>query len=157
MLAGVSAEYYVRLKRGRDRNPSEQVLDALARVLGLEQESRDYVASPVASLRGSAADQLDNPRLIRLVGELPLKSPDFDRLWARHDVRAKTNGTKRIHSPTVGEVTVTWEGLALTSTPGQLLVTYLAEPGTGSNEKLQRVAALAADYDDAVVTLEPSS
>ena len=29
-LAGISADYYLRLEQGRDRNPSAQVLDALA-------------------------------------------------------------------------------------------------------------------------------
>jgi len=31
LLAGISAEYYLRLERGRAQNPSPQVLDALAR------------------------------------------------------------------------------------------------------------------------------
>jgi transcriptional regulator with XRE-family HTH domain len=31
MLAGVSADYYIRLEQGRDQHPSPQVLDALAR------------------------------------------------------------------------------------------------------------------------------
>src|SRR6202012_276540 len=30
MLAGISADYYLRLEQGRDRNPSVQVLEALA-------------------------------------------------------------------------------------------------------------------------------
>ena len=33
MLAGISAEYYLRMELGLDKNPSDQVLDALARVL----------------------------------------------------------------------------------------------------------------------------
>jgi transcriptional regulator with XRE-family HTH domain len=33
MLAGISADYYLRLERGRDKNPSRQVLESLARVL----------------------------------------------------------------------------------------------------------------------------
>src|SRR5262249_40820830 len=33
LLAGVSEAYLVRLEQGRDRHPSEQVLDALARAL----------------------------------------------------------------------------------------------------------------------------
>jgi transcriptional regulator with XRE-family HTH domain len=33
LLAGISVDYYLRLERGRDRNPSAQVLDAIARVL----------------------------------------------------------------------------------------------------------------------------
>jgi transcriptional regulator with XRE-family HTH domain len=36
MLAGISADYYLRLEQGRDRNPSVQVLESLARVLRLD-------------------------------------------------------------------------------------------------------------------------
>ncbi|MGN8027951.1 helix-turn-helix transcriptional regulator [Microbacterium sp. 22242] len=43
MLAGISADYYLRLERGRDANPSVQVLDALARVLLLDDIERDYL------------------------------------------------------------------------------------------------------------------
>jgi transcriptional regulator with XRE-family HTH domain len=43
MLAGISAEYYLRLEQGRDRNPSVQVLEALARVLQLDAESAAYL------------------------------------------------------------------------------------------------------------------
>jgi transcriptional regulator with XRE-family HTH domain len=38
MLAGISADYYLRLERGRDRNPSPQVLEALGRVLRVDDE-----------------------------------------------------------------------------------------------------------------------
>lgn len=38
MLAGISADYYLRLERGRDRNPSVQVLEAIARVLHLDDD-----------------------------------------------------------------------------------------------------------------------
>ncbi|MFD9733156.1 helix-turn-helix domain-containing protein [Umezawaea sp. NPDC059074] len=44
LLAGISAEYYLRLERGRDRNPSTQVLDALAAVLQLDAESAAHLA-----------------------------------------------------------------------------------------------------------------
>ena len=43
MLAGVSADYYLRLEQGRDRNPSEQVVRALARVLQLDDDATDYL------------------------------------------------------------------------------------------------------------------
>ena len=39
MLAGVSVDYYVRLEQGRDTHPSEQVLDALARALRLDDDA----------------------------------------------------------------------------------------------------------------------
>ncbi|MCV7227295.1 helix-turn-helix domain-containing protein [Mycolicibacterium komossense] len=43
LLAGISADYYLRLERGRDRNPSVQVLQSLARVLQLDDENLSYL------------------------------------------------------------------------------------------------------------------
>jgi transcriptional regulator with XRE-family HTH domain len=43
MLAGISADYYLRLERGRDAHPSVQVLEALARVLRLDDVERAYL------------------------------------------------------------------------------------------------------------------
>lgn len=43
MLAGISSDYYLRLEQGRDRNPSVQVLEALARVLQLDQTASAYL------------------------------------------------------------------------------------------------------------------
>jgi transcriptional regulator with XRE-family HTH domain len=43
LLAGISADYYLRLERGRDKNPSVQVLDSLARVLHLDELEQEYL------------------------------------------------------------------------------------------------------------------
>src|SRR3954451_3150761 len=43
MLAGISSDYYLRLEQGRDRNPSAQVLDALAEVLRLDADATAYL------------------------------------------------------------------------------------------------------------------
>ncbi|MFF4578827.1 helix-turn-helix transcriptional regulator [Streptomyces sp. NPDC001389] len=42
-LSGVSVDYYVRLEQGRATQPSEQVLDALARVLVLDETERGHL------------------------------------------------------------------------------------------------------------------
>ncbi|WP_062214098.1 helix-turn-helix transcriptional regulator [Streptomyces sp. NBRC 109706] len=42
-LSGVSVDYYVRLEQGRATQPSEQVLDALARVLRLDETEREHL------------------------------------------------------------------------------------------------------------------
>ncbi|MDJ0362499.1 helix-turn-helix transcriptional regulator [Rhodococcus sp. H29-C3] len=42
-LSGVSVDYYVRLEQGRATEPSEQVLDALARVLELDDTEREHL------------------------------------------------------------------------------------------------------------------
>lgn len=60
LLAGISADYYLRLERGRDRNPSAQVLDSIARVLHLDDEH-------VAHLRTLVTEPM-RPR-----GRCPLK------------------------------------------------------------------------------------
>jgi transcriptional regulator with XRE-family HTH domain len=44
-LAGISVDYYLRLEQGRDRNPSPQVLEALARVFGLDATATRYLLS----------------------------------------------------------------------------------------------------------------
>ncbi|WP_026119515.1 helix-turn-helix domain-containing protein [Nocardiopsis ganjiahuensis] len=48
MLAGISADYYLRLERGRDRNPSVQVLESIARVLRLDDDHFAHLLSLVA-------------------------------------------------------------------------------------------------------------
>jgi transcriptional regulator with XRE-family HTH domain len=42
-LAGISSDYYLRLEQGRDRHPSVQVLEALARVLQLDPGAAEYL------------------------------------------------------------------------------------------------------------------
>ncbi len=42
-LAGISAEYYLRLEKGRSTRPSDQVLHALASALDLDAGSRAYL------------------------------------------------------------------------------------------------------------------
>ena len=51
MLAGISADYYMRLERGRDKNPSAQVLAALARVLRLDDVEHRYLLDLAAPTR----------------------------------------------------------------------------------------------------------
>jgi transcriptional regulator with XRE-family HTH domain len=48
MLAGIAAELLQRLEQGRDRNPSMQVLQAVARVLRLDDDA--YVLGRAAGL-----------------------------------------------------------------------------------------------------------
>ncbi|MER7986771.1 helix-turn-helix transcriptional regulator [Streptomyces noursei] len=234
-LAGVSADYYVRLEQGRERNPSVQVVEALARALQLDDEATDHVhrlatpapacvrsrgrgrarseevspvllqlmttwhrtpavvlgrrltvlahnslgralfaghthsgdlvrlvfldpdarafypdwervaANTVSGLRTAAGADPDDPELIAMVGELSLKSAEFRRLWARHDVRQKTHETKRFGHPLVGELILAYESLTVNSAPGQQLVVYQAAPGSPSEEALALLGSLAAD------------
>ena len=42
-LAGVSGPYYARLEQGRDRHPSPQILDAIGRALGLDEQAAAHL------------------------------------------------------------------------------------------------------------------
>lgn len=57
-LAGISSEYYLRLEQGRDKNPSAQILDAIARALQLDIKGTEYLHR-LASPPGSRREQLD--------------------------------------------------------------------------------------------------
>ncbi|MFC6887079.1 MULTISPECIES: helix-turn-helix domain-containing protein [Actinomadura] len=45
LLAGVSPSYYTRIEQGRDRHPSREILEALARALRLDDTERSYLWS----------------------------------------------------------------------------------------------------------------
>ena len=64
MLAGVSADYYVRLEQGRDQHPSEGVIEALGRALLLDDDA-------IAHLRGLATPTARRRRAPRRPERVP--------------------------------------------------------------------------------------
>lgn len=232
-LAGISADYYLRLEQGRDRNPSPQVLEAVARVFGLDDAATAYLlalagvrptaraqrstlgrgrvptgtlqflevvglpafvedrafdvlaanalateldpgiragenrlrtmfldptatarypdwerqmAGMVAAFRASIGPDVDDPSVVRLVGELSLGSEPFRRLWARHDVRAPSGAAVRMWHPEVGDLELRREKLGVGGTDGQLLVVHHAEPGSASAHALALLGSLATSH-----------
>ncbi|WP_329137436.1 helix-turn-helix domain-containing protein [Streptomyces sp. NBC_00670] len=106
----------------------------------------DRKASDMVSfLRMDAGRHPDDPRLSALVGELSVKSEEFRRLWATHDVKEKSHGAKRIRHPLVGELTLSFETFRLVDDADQSFVTYHAEPGSPSAEALRLLASWGAD------------
>ncbi|MFE4048883.1 helix-turn-helix domain-containing protein [Streptomyces sp. YIM B13518] len=226
MLAGISSDYYLRLEQGRDRNPSTQVLDALARVLRLddtatgylhqltaprprtrrrprrrtvppataqllraiglpafvtdrsldviaanalatalvpgirvgENRLRSFFLDPaeqalhtdwahtasrcVAGFRRRLGSDVDDPRVVRIVGELSLASEEFRRVWARHDVRLPGGGPIGMNHPQVGRLNLTMSKLDVDGPDGMALALYHAEPGTEDAERLALLASL---------------
>jgi transcriptional regulator with XRE-family HTH domain len=100
-------------------------------------------------LRSAAARWPDDPELEALVGELSVKSNEFVRAWARHEVREKMHGTKKFHHPLVGELTLLYETLALPDEPEQHLVTYTAQADAESQTALDLLASIAAQQGSA--------
>jgi transcriptional regulator with XRE-family HTH domain len=225
-LAGVSVDYYVRLEQGRDIHPSDQVLDAIANALRLNEDERTHLnalvrprprarrrrpervrptlqrlldridvpamiigrrmdvlafnplagaltagfrernmlrhvfldesardlypewdavaAETVGFLRLAAGADPDDAQLIELVGELSVRSEDFRRLWARHDVRSKTAGLKRFEHPQIGPLELNYECFNLPDSD-QVMVTYTAAPG--SETALTLLSTLCGEQD----------
>jgi len=229
MLAGLSTQYYTRLEQGRDRNPSSQVLDALAGALELDGAARGHLhslvepahrrrarprrearlrpgvrqllqqwdahpalvtgpvfevvaanalatalnaafaekrnlvrflfldafsrdvyqdwdkvaAEAVSGLRGLAGHDPDDPALKELVGELAVVSPEFRRLWARHDVSVKTTGRKRFNNPLVGPIALNYETFAINGASQQTLTVYAADRGSRDEQALLLLQSIA--------------
>ncbi|MGW1811360.1 helix-turn-helix domain-containing protein [Streptomyces sp. NPDC002078] len=55
MLAGISSDYYLRLEQGRDRNPSVQVLQAIAGVLRLDADATAHLVGLAQDRPGPGA------------------------------------------------------------------------------------------------------
>ncbi|MET8447333.1 helix-turn-helix domain-containing protein [Streptomyces sp. NPDC005209] len=106
-----------------------------------EQKAIDIVCA----LRMDAGCYPDDPRLSALVGELSVKSADFRRLWATHDVKEKSHGVKRLHHPLVGELSLNFESFRLPDDSDQSLLTYHAEPGSPSADGLRLLASWGRD------------
>jgi transcriptional regulator with XRE-family HTH domain len=232
LLAGISVEYYIQLERGTVRGVSEDVLEAIARALRLDDVERTHLfdlvhaakqrpsrrrrtpervrprvqrvldtitgsaafvrngrldiltanrlgyalysevfANPdrpanlarfifldrrshhfygdwdgiadaaVGNLRAQAGRDPYDRDLTDLVGELSMRSEEFRVRWAAHDGRQYRSGTQPFRHPLVGDLTLSYEALELTADIGQTLIVYTAQPGTPSQQALNRLAS----------------
>jgi transcriptional regulator with XRE-family HTH domain len=102
----------------------------------LHRQWHDEAALAVASLRYTAAQYPDDRLLAELIGDLSINSPEFARLWARHDVRLCSSGTKKLHHPEVGDLDLHYEILHLPDSHGQRLLTHTATEGSPAADAL---------------------
>jgi transcriptional regulator with XRE-family HTH domain len=124
----------------------------LVRAVFLDSELRNFVGdweeiahSAVARLRALVGPDVNDPRLVEVVGELLVHSEEFRRLWARHDIQVSTPRTHNFNHPVVGPIELKPERLAIIGAVGQVLIVHHAEPGSQSERALSLLAALAAD------------
>ncbi|MYV54600.1 helix-turn-helix transcriptional regulator [Streptomyces sp. SID3212] len=104
------------------------------------------VETLIAGLRSTVGPEVEDPRLMALVGELAVKSPAFARIWSRHDVRPLSGGgTHHMRHPAVGELELAYDKFAVNGTDGLTLVIYHAEPGSSTEQSLALLSTLAAD------------
>ena len=122
-----------------------------ARYTFLDPRSADFypdwnlaARTGVALLRAEAGRRPDDRVLTELIGELTTRSERFSALWAAHDVRRHTSGTKNFHHRVVGDLTLDYETLELPGDDGLALISYTAAPGSTSHQALQFLASWAA-------------
>jgi transcriptional regulator with XRE-family HTH domain len=232
-LAGLSVDYYVRLEQGRAVNPSDEVLDAIAHVLALDETERMHLhrlgrpgrrrqradqhgevvrdgiahllagldnlpvyvlgrsldvigwtsvgaalwddlgsrrraernlarlvfsdaatrallpdwakvaSETVGLLRLASGRSPGDTRLAALIEDLASEHETFRRMWADHDVASMTSGTRRFRHPVVGDLTLSFEALAVPDDASQMLVIYSALPGSPADRSLKLLAAWA--------------
>ncbi|WP_181038823.1 helix-turn-helix transcriptional regulator [Arthrobacter sp. Y81] len=114
------------------------------RAADLYPDWRAIAATTVAMLRTETGRKPHDRELNELVGELTTRSGLFAALWAGHDVRIHTTGTKRFHHPVAGDLSLQYETLDLPGDEGQTLFTFTAEPGSASANALAFLASWAA-------------
>lgn len=134
----------------------DEVLDGpgrsnLARYQFLDDRAHDFYPDweaaadvVVAILRTEAARDPRDKELHDLIGELSTQSDEFRTRWGKHNVRRHGSGTKHFHHHLVGEITLSYEGMELTSDPGLSFLIYTAEAGSPSQERLDLLASWAA-------------
>lgn len=122
-----------------------------ARYLFLDPRSRDFypdwesvARESVSAMRLLAGQDPGDRHLTALVGELATRSPEFRTWWGSHTVRTHTAGTKRIVHPVVGEMTLGYQTLTVSSASKVRVATYLAEPGTPSADALDLLRSWTA-------------
>jgi transcriptional regulator with XRE-family HTH domain len=110
-------------------------------------EGPEFRSRVVTGLRSALARYPADPAVTGLIGELLDGSPEFARLWERHDVRAEPTLRKTFRHPVVGDVTVDCDSLALLECD-QSLVLYSAPKGSRDAEALELLSVLGPAASD---------
>jgi transcriptional regulator with XRE-family HTH domain len=101
----------------------------------------EVAAETVAHLQRLSVER--DSRTEQLVGSLAVASPDFARLWGRHDVRAGVTPRKAFHHREAGTFELEPQVLTLAASR-QTLCVYRAEPGSRGADALVLLATIAA-------------
>ncbi|GAB3588357.1 helix-turn-helix transcriptional regulator [Amycolatopsis endophytica] len=124
--------------------------DNLLRMIFLDPFAREFYRDwdkaaevAVGNLRASSARFPGDRRIEAVLGEISARSPVFASLWARYEVRPRTHEDKVFRHPRIGELRVHYEALAVTSSPGQHLSVYTAEPGSSAQDAFVLLRRLA--------------
>jgi transcriptional regulator with XRE-family HTH domain len=97
----------------------------------------------VTQLRAEAGRRPDDNELNTLIGQLSSRSPQFAALWATHNVRWHTTGSKQFHHRVAGDLTLDYEAMELAAEPGHTLITFTAPADSPAEQALAFLASWA--------------
>ncbi|GII34698.1 helix-turn-helix transcriptional regulator [Planotetraspora mira] len=103
-------------------------------------------ADATAMLRFTAGRYPDDRRISQLIGEL-MSGEDFRRVWGQHHVYKLMCAPKRYHHHVAGDFMLSFQVLALTTSPDQNLCAYTAKSGSPSASALRLLAEWAKAND----------
>ncbi|WP_028280283.1 helix-turn-helix transcriptional regulator [Arthrobacter sp. H5] len=128
----------------RERNLARWIiLDPAA--MELFRDWKAVAAETVAALRVDVGRHPNDPQTNQLVGELAVTSEQFRQWWAGHRVTTRSFGSLRLHHPTVGELELDFESLALPDDSDQILRIFSAKPGSPSEDALRLLSSWGHD------------
>jgi transcriptional regulator with XRE-family HTH domain len=142
-LAAALVTDFSRIPEKHRNYPRLLFTEPLMRSLYAHWETAAQVT--VAQLRREAARYPEDPRLIALIGELSMRDRQFAQWWGDHRIAARTEGTKTLIHPVVGQVTLDCDTLTTTD-PDQHMTVWTAAPGTPAHDSLRILASWAADH-----------
>ncbi|MGW4382459.1 helix-turn-helix transcriptional regulator [Kitasatospora sp. NPDC004531] len=125
--------------------------DNLARMVFLDPAGRAFYQdwdraadACAAELRAAWGHDPDSPRITEVVDTLCARSPEFAELWARHEVKGKTQQAKNLLHPEVGALEIRFSAFTVNGAPHQQLVVYQAEPASATAAAFAELAARTA-------------
>jgi transcriptional regulator with XRE-family HTH domain len=105
----------------------------------------DVTRLAIAQLRMHNCAHPDDATLSALIDELSAGYPQFRRWWADHHVAARGTGTKQLHHPVVGDLTLDWNAVTWGAQPDLQIIVWTAEVNSPSSDGLRLLAGWTAE------------
>ena len=102
-------------------------------------------------LRRDSSSHPNDRLLNELIGELTVKSDEFQEWWPKHKVYECSFGSKQLMHPLVGHLTIDYETFPVPGEPDQQLFLYTAQTGSPSEDAPRILASWRSEV------AEPSS
>ncbi|MFI7011330.1 helix-turn-helix transcriptional regulator [Streptomyces sp. NPDC050145] len=97
---------------------------------------RDAAQVMAGQFRADAARYPDDEEFGRIAADMCAVSPEFAEIWAEHNIRDATSGTKVVVHPEAGELVFDYTTLILPDLPGHRLMLHTPATDTPTQERL---------------------